>query len=362
MKYLALVLILATGLACVPALAADKPAPKDINVPMAERPCLAVVSFDDGSLRREEWWGRKWDVGSGLADILTTTMLKRNRFRLLERTLLQKAMAEQDLGASGRVDPKTAAKIGQIIGADYLIMGKVTQFSWDKKQTGAIIPISGIGGLGVSRTKAHVAVDLRIVDATTAEILGSYTGKAEESKGSLVVGHTEIGGLFIGSSDFMNTILGQATRKAITEWCDNLCRAQDENKLQLVAKHRPVMHPDGAVLYVQGAMGITNTGTAKGYAVGDAVEIHRKGKELVDPETGEVLRVLTNLIGTGTVTKVDGKTADISIALIDPSNAAMAGDLVKFAAASTPPAPPEPAPADSSPASDTTEPPDVVDN
>ena len=351
MKRLALLLILAVAVLSVPPLAADedKPlAPKPVNVPMADRPCLAVVSFDDGSLQRQEWWGPKWDVGSGLADILTTTILDRNRFRLLERNLLEKVVAEQDFGASGRVDPKTASKIGRITGADYLIMGKVTQFSWDTKKTGILIPLGGLGGLGASQTKARVAVDLRIVDATTAEILGSYTGKGEESKGSLIVAHSEIGGLLLGSSDFMNTILGQATRKAISEWCDSLCRAQDEKKLNLVAKHRPVMRPDGVVLYAEGSTIIANTGTAKGYAVGDKVEIHRKGRELRDPDTGEILRVLTELIGTGVIVKADEKTADISFARMDTSKAAVEGDLLRFVAPPVVATPPIPAPTDTS--------------
>ena len=324
------VLLVVTTLVCIPTFAADKPKPQQINVPMGERPMLAVVAFDDGSLQRQEWWGSSWDIGKGLADILTTVMLERNRYRLVERSLLEKVTAEQDLGAGGRVDPTTASKIGKLIGADYLIMGKVTTFTVEKKEAGGLINIHGLGGLGTASSKAHVAVDLRVVDATTGEILGSYPGKADESKGSLLVaGHTSFGVIAIGSSDFNNTILGKACRNAIGQWCDNLAKAQDASTLVLTPKHKPVMHPDGTVLDVEGSTIIANCGTAKGYAVGDRVEIHKKGKEIKDPDTGEVIRVTTQLIGTGAITKCDEKSADIAFTLTDSTQKIAVGDLVK---------------------------------
>jgi curli biogenesis system outer membrane secretion channel CsgG len=327
------VLLIALTLVCVPTLAADdKDKPQQINVPMADRPMLAVVAFDDGSIQRESWWGPSWDIGKGLADILTTVMLERNRYRLVERSLLEKVIGEQDLGAGGRVDPATASKIGKLIGADYLIMGKVTTFTAEQKKAGGLIKIGGLGGLGTASSKAHVSVDLRVVDATTGEILGSYPGKADESKGSLLVaGHTSFGVIAMGSEDFNNTILGKATRNAIGSWCDNLSKAQDSGSLVLTPKHRAVMRPDGVILDVSGTTVIANCGTDKGYAVGDKVEIHKKGKELKDPDTGEVLRVMTELIGTGTITKCDAKTADIAVTITNTALTIDAGDIVKSA-------------------------------
>lgn len=308
----------------------NQPAPVVVNVPMAERPSLAIVAFDDGSIKRETWWGTNWDVGSGLSDMLTTILLDKNRFRLLERSLLDKALAEQDLSSSARVDPKTAVKAGKIIGADYLIMGKVTQFSWNTNGGAGLTHLGGIFGLGVSTTKAQVAVDVRIVDAETAEILGSYSGKGEESKSKVAIGHSGFGVIAIGSTDFLGTALGDATKRAITEWADNFCRAIDEKKLVLTPKHKAPVRPDGVALNVQGSLVVANIGSAKGYAIGDVVEIRRKTKELKDPDTGEILRVLSDLIGAGTITKIDEKTADISISSTETGKTPAEGDMVVF--------------------------------
>lgn len=315
------------------------PAPT-VNVPMAERPTLAIVALDDGSIKRESWWGTNWDVGSGLSDILTTILLEKNRFRLLERSLLDKALAEQDLSASARVDSKTAVKIGKVIGADYLVMGKVTQFSWEKKGGGGVVPIGGIFGLGLSKTKAIVSVDIRIVDAESAEILGSYSGKADESRSKVAIGGSGFGVIAMGSSDFLGTALGQATRKALVQWTDNLCDALDKKKLTLTPKHTAPTRPDGVALTGDASAVIANTGSDKGYAVGDVVEIHRKTKELKDPETGEVLRVMTDLIATGTIVKIDRKTCDIKISSCESGKIPTDGDIVRIKTPAPPASPP----------------------
>lgn len=328
---------------CAPvwAAAAAAPAAADTALPAgyvanADRPCLAIVALDDGSLKRESWWGNNWDVGSGLSDMLTTALLDKSRFRLLERSLLDKAIAEQDLGATSRVDPSKAAKIGKVIGADYLVMGKVTQFGWTTRNAGGIGGlIGGAAGISSSKTKATVSIDVRIVDAETAEILGSFNGKGEDSRSKVSVaalGGNGFGAISLGSSDFMETILGVATKKALDDWTANFCKALDAKKLVLTPKHRAVSRPDGVILYIEGSKLVANIGTAKGYLPGDRVEIHRKGKVLKDPDTGEVLKVLTEMIGTGAIVSVEEKTAEVAFTLSDATRAPLEGDLVKFVA------------------------------
>ena len=219
-------LIIGGLLAALPAAAAKRNTDRSPRsyVPPEYRPVLAVVAFDDGSIQRQSWWGRQWDVGSGLADVLVSTLLDRGRFRLLERSQLRKVLAEQDLGASGRVDPATAARAARIIGADYLIMGKVTDFSWQTNGGSSLLlpRRRDFFGLGLSQTTARVGVDLRIVDASTAEILGSYSGRARDSKASVSLAMSRVGAFDIGSRDFMNSILGSATRRAMADWTDQV--------------------------------------------------------------------------------------------------------------------------------------------
>ncbi|NLN76065.1 MAG: hypothetical protein GX139_07115 [Armatimonadetes bacterium] len=339
MKAIRLILLICLlGAFAVPAFCAEEAAPaEEVTIPIADRPSLAIVALDDGSIKRETWWGTNWDVGSGLSDILTTTQLEKNRFRLMERSLLDKAIAEQDLSASSRVDSQTAVKIGKIISADYLVMGKVTQFAWETRDKGGVGGLIG-GAIGVksSNTKANVALDIRIVDAETAEILGSYQGKGDDSKGKVKVGVGNrhfLAGIEFGSSDFMNTILGVATQKAIDDWVQNFCAAIDSKKLTLTPKNRVPVRPDGVILDVEGLVVVANTGTSKGYRLGDKVELHKKGKVLKDPDTGEVLKVMTELIAVGTITDIDEKTAEIKFDSVEGGSAPQEGDIIKHPSA-----------------------------
>lgn len=57
----------------------------------------------------------------GLAQTMITELSVNPGLRLVDRQTIQKLLSEQDLGASGRVDAATAAKIGKVVGAKYMV-------------------------------------------------------------------------------------------------------------------------------------------------------------------------------------------------------------------------------------------------
>jgi hypothetical protein len=59
----------------------------------------------------------------GIQDLLIYTLSGNDKLRVVERANLQQLMKEQDLGASGRVDAASAAKLGKILGAGHMIFG-----------------------------------------------------------------------------------------------------------------------------------------------------------------------------------------------------------------------------------------------
>ncbi len=91
------------------------------------KPLIAVLPFDDGSIKH--WWWNDWDVGKGVSDLIINAIFETGKFRVVERQKLDAIIAEQNLGASGRVDQRSAAQIGKLLGAKYFIMGKVTEFT-----------------------------------------------------------------------------------------------------------------------------------------------------------------------------------------------------------------------------------------
>ncbi len=65
---------------------------------------------------------------NGIEAMITDAMNRSGRFRMIERQFVGDVLAEQDLGASGRVAQPSAAKIGKVLGAQYLVQAVVTSY------------------------------------------------------------------------------------------------------------------------------------------------------------------------------------------------------------------------------------------
>ena len=59
----------------------------------------------------------------GMQQLVMTELAINTNLRIVTRSQLDQLMAEQDLGASGRVDAETAARLGRLVGAKYMVMG-----------------------------------------------------------------------------------------------------------------------------------------------------------------------------------------------------------------------------------------------
>lgn len=87
-----------------------------------DRPGVAVLEFENGGSfgpEREDFQA----LTVGLQQMLLTELAQNSSLRIVERAQLRSLLDEQDLGASGRVDAGTAAEIGRLVGARYVIAG-----------------------------------------------------------------------------------------------------------------------------------------------------------------------------------------------------------------------------------------------
>jgi TolB-like protein len=64
-------------------------------------------------------------LGTALAELLTTDLAQTERVRVVERVQLQVLLDEMKVGATERVDPRTAARSGRILGASNIVQGRV---------------------------------------------------------------------------------------------------------------------------------------------------------------------------------------------------------------------------------------------
>jgi curli biogenesis system outer membrane secretion channel CsgG len=280
------------------------------------RPRIAVLDFDYATVMSNSAaiFGSDVDIGKGVTDLLVTGLVKDGTFSIIERKALDKIMAEQNFSNSQRADPTSAAKLGKLLGVDAIIVGSITEFGNEtKKQNigggGGNWGGFGVGGFGHSNTKANVGLTARIVNVDTGEILGVAEGAGQSSRSSTsMLGggggwHGWGGGnVDFGSSNFQNTIIGEAVKIAV----DKLTADVVSNAPKVSVRTITI---DGLVAAVDGGQIVLNVGARAGVKVGDQLEVVRVTKEIKDPATGNVIRRLTSSIGIIKATDVDDGSA-----------------------------------------------------
>jgi len=181
-----------------------------------DRPSIGVAEFKNES--GAGWWrgGVGWELSGMLSNELSST----GSFRVVERAKLESVLEEQNLAASGRVRSGTGAQMGQLTGADYLVMGTVTSYEENTASTGGGLSFKGIS-LGGKKSEAYIAVDVRVVNATTGEVDFSRTVEGRTSGGGVSVGVFR-GGFGGALSQEKNTPAGKAIRAVLVEITDYL--------------------------------------------------------------------------------------------------------------------------------------------
>lgn len=105
------------------------------------RPGVAVLPFEDGGWKDMEKEDRA-ALAVGLQQFLLNELQQNTNLRIVERNALRQVLDEIDLGTSGRVDAETAARIGRIVGARYVVLGTFTDLGGSQPMlTGRIVSV-----------------------------------------------------------------------------------------------------------------------------------------------------------------------------------------------------------------------------
>jgi len=211
---------------------------------------LAVLDFE----------GYKFLKGKAdlkMSDMLTTSLVKSGRFELVERNKIDKVFKEQNLGMSGMVDESSAAEVGKLLGAEYVVFGSITYADRVEEQKFSY---------NLWRTK--VTIDVRAVNTTTGKILLSESSTGEVETKVVVTGN----GVKIGGMNDWSATFAEASRKAI-----------DKVAIQ-ISKLEPLV---GFVLNVESDQVIIDIGDEQGVSNGDVFVAFTVGDEILHPATGK---------------------------------------------------------------------------
>lgn len=255
------------------------------------------------------------NLGSGMAEMLITALHQTGRFIVLERQAIEDILKEQRLGMSGAVKSETEAQVVEILGAQVLVKGAITELDEKSEGGGLALPFGGVkGGLTIGKVTGHVAIDVRMFDANTGVILDSHRSEATVSEAAL--GLVLAGGkIDLGAVGFQKTPLGKAIRQAIDESVSFIVR-----KMEAIPWQGRVVLSEGGKVYV-------NAGRELGLPPGCYLEVYKRGKELIDPDTGLSLGFQITKIGLIQAEQVEDK---FSICRLVGGSPGSKGDIVKL--------------------------------
>jgi curli biogenesis system outer membrane secretion channel CsgG len=253
------------------------------------RATVAVVPFDNKA-------GINPVTVDTLVDMITTAIVKSQKFEVIERDAIGRLMDEQNFGASGAVEAESAAKMGKIKGADFLVIGVVTEAGASAKATAAY-------GVVTEKSSVSLAIDIRFAESTTGQTRFAETFR--ETRGGVSF-QTDSSGTF----SVTQGPGGEMARALIDK---------------IVAKILIAVYPP-KIVKVETDSGnvILNYGDVL-MTPGDEWVVMSLGEELVDPDTGESLGSSETKTGKIQITRADAK---VSHAVIVDGTAAV-GDVCR---------------------------------
>lgn len=147
--------------------------------PLDQRVAVTIYEFHSGVP----------DVSVAAAtDIFTTTLVESHQFRVVERNRLNQGIVpEKQLNGAGQSTGSAAQH--QLRGARYIFEGTVTEANAGADQHQGGVSIGGLT-LGGGKNKDTIAIDVRILDAETGDVLDSVSVSKALHDSSVGVGGT----------------------------------------------------------------------------------------------------------------------------------------------------------------------------
>lgn len=220
-------------------------------------------------------------MGKQALDILSAKLAASNKFILLERSDLASLLEEAKKSEGGL----------STIGADYMIIGSITEFG--RKNIGKN------GAFTSAKTQiVEAAVAVRLVEVSTGLIIYSDEGKGSAeltTKTTLGVG---------GQASYDATLSDKAISEAIGQLVENIINKCTEKPWRTY------------FLSFDDDTQIIGGGASQGIKVGDTFAVKTRGKQVKNPQTGVMVELPGKQIGTVTVAATGGDTPETEYSIV----------------------------------------------
>ena len=219
-------------------------------------------------------------MGKQASDILSTKLAATDKFIFIERQDYDKIVQEMN----------TAGTISNQIGADYLIIGSITEYG--RKTIGNQKVFSSS-----KKQLVEAGVSLRLVDVSTGMII--YSG---EAKGEAEVEDKKVMG-FGTTADFDATLSDKAITAAISQLVENVVNKCMDNAWKAY------------ILAVEEGSYIISGGASQGIAAGYVFLVVERGRSVINPQSGLTIELPGKPVGKITIVQTLGNTIQDEISL-----------------------------------------------
>lgn len=159
-------------------------------------PKIAVVDFDTNQYSAQL-------AGAQLADYVTDELVNSGVFDVVEREKLHSVTREIGFGQSGLVDPGSASQMGKLLGARYVLTGRVISLGAEEKSFNGY-------GIDSKSTLLSLSISIRIIDTETGSVEFSARTTAQRTI-------NQTGGLKIASSNAYDGLAQDAAVKVVAD-------------------------------------------------------------------------------------------------------------------------------------------------
>ena len=219
-------------------------------------------------------------MGKQASDILSTKLAATDKFIFIERQDYDKIVQEMN----------TAGTISNQIGADYLIIGSITEYGRKTIGNQKVFTSS-------KKQLVEAGVSLRLVDVSTGMII--YSG---EAKGEAEVEDKKVMG-FGTTADFDATLSDKAITAAISQLVENVVNKCMDNAWKAY------------ILAVEEGSYIISGGASQGIAAGNVFQVVERGRSVKNPQTGLTIELPGKPVGKITIVQTLGNTIQDEISL-----------------------------------------------
>jgi len=233
--------------------------------------------------------------------MLSSALTQSGHFDVFEGDAIRSVIDQQAFQNTGLVDAASAVKIGGMTGAQFLVVGAITELGESHDSL-------GVGNISTETKTYKATIDVSVIDLSTGQTILADTQSASVADKSFQVG------IFGKSSKSDDSRVVSAIRDSIDKVAQNLVDKTPTSGFDFQIANVD----DSGKVYVNAGQGDVTPG--------QQLRVYRRGKEIKDPATGAHLDWEESEIGAVEVVEIKARSATCRIL---KGRSFAAGDVVR---------------------------------